>query len=108
MDLDGALNHLAVDPTARLDPAEVALALARDEYPDLDTEAYLNEMAGMAREVRTYLRGKLEARVRGFCRYLFHDQGFHGNLKDYYNARNSYCSIDRSGAHASQGHCRPD
>jgi regulator of sirC expression with transglutaminase-like and TPR domain len=97
MDLDATLDRLSADPSAVIDPAEVALALARDEYPDLDTEAYLNELTGMARETRPYLRGDLESRVRGLCRYLFHDQGFRGNLKDYYNARNSYLNdvLDR-------------
>jgi regulator of sirC expression with transglutaminase-like and TPR domain len=97
MDLDATLDRLAADPTTALDPAEVALALARDEYPELDTEAYLNELTAMARETRPYLRGDLECRVRGLCRYLFHDQGFRGNQKDYYNARNSYLNevLDR-------------
>jgi regulator of sirC expression with transglutaminase-like and TPR domain len=97
MDLDAMLERLAADPSAGIDPAEVALALARDEYPELDTEAYLNELTGMAREARPYLRGNLENRVRGLCRYLFHDQGFRGNQKDYYNARNSYLNevLDR-------------
>jgi regulator of sirC expression with transglutaminase-like and TPR domain len=97
MDLDATLDRLAADPSAPLDPAEVGLALARDEYPELDTEAYLSEIGGMAREARPYLRGDLESRVRGLCRYLFHDQGFRGNLKDYYDARNSYLNdvLDR-------------
>jgi regulator of sirC expression with transglutaminase-like and TPR domain len=97
MDLDVTLGRLATDPSAPLDPGEVALALARDEYPDLDTEAYVSELAGMAREARSYLKGDLKARVRGLCRYLFHDQGFRGNMKDYYDARNSYLNqvLDR-------------
>jgi regulator of sirC expression with transglutaminase-like and TPR domain len=97
MDLDATLATLAADPFAALDPAEVALALARDEYPDLDVEAYLSELTGMAREARPYFRGDLESRVRGLCRYLFHDQGFRGNRKNYYDARNSYLNevLDR-------------
>jgi regulator of sirC expression with transglutaminase-like and TPR domain len=90
MDLDVALTLLARDPLAPLDLAELALLLARDEYPDLDVDAYLSELAGMAHEARSVLRGGLEARVRGLCRYLFHDMGFRGNQQDYYNARNSY------------------
>jgi regulator of sirC expression with transglutaminase-like and TPR domain len=97
MDLDMTLHRLAADPSAALDAAEVALALARDEYPTLDTEAYLNELAGMAREARPYLSGDLESRTRGLCRYLFHDQGFRGNMKDYYDPRNSFVNevLDR-------------
>jgi regulator of sirC expression with transglutaminase-like and TPR domain len=90
MDLDAALSLLALDPTAPLDLAEVCLLLARDEHPDLDVEACLSELAAMAHEARAYLRGDLVARVTGLCRYLFHDMGFRGNTREYYDPRNSY------------------
>jgi regulator of sirC expression with transglutaminase-like and TPR domain len=97
MDLDKALSQLAHDPDAPLDLAELALYLARDEYPDLDVEAYLSQLAGMAHEAGQYVRGPLEARVAGLCRYLFHDMGFRGNTQSYYEARNSYLNevLDR-------------
>jgi regulator of sirC expression with transglutaminase-like and TPR domain len=97
MNLDEALTLLARDPAAPLDLAEVALTLARDEYPDLDVDAYLSELEGMAHELRHRLRDGPEARVAALCRYLFHDMGFHGNTKDYYDARNSYLNevLDR-------------
>jgi regulator of sirC expression with transglutaminase-like and TPR domain len=97
MNADTALTLLARNPAAPLDLAELALSLARDEYPDLDVEAYLAELAGMAHEVRGRLRGSPESRVRGLCRYLFHDMGFHGTTRDYYDARNSYLNevLDR-------------
>lgn len=97
MDLNLALRRLAEDPAAPLDLAELALALARDEYPDLDVEAYLAELNAMAHEARHYLRGDLAARVTGLCRYLFHEMGFRGNGCDYYDARNSYLNdvLDR-------------
>jgi regulator of sirC expression with transglutaminase-like and TPR domain len=90
MNLDTALALLARNPSAPLDLAEVALALARDEYPNLDVEATLAELAGMAHEVRPRLRGPLLAQVEGLCRYLFHEMGFRGDERDYYNPRNSY------------------
>jgi regulator of sirC expression with transglutaminase-like and TPR domain len=97
MNLDRALPLLAADPAAPLDLAELALGLARDEYPNLDVEAYLAELDGMAHEARDLVRGGLEARVVGLCRYLFHDQGFRGNQKNYYDPRNSYLNevLDR-------------
>ena len=99
MDVRAALQALSRDPWAPLDLAELALALAlaRDEYPDLDVEAYLSELAGMAHEARTYLGGDLEARMTGLCRYLFHEMGFRGNARDYYDPRNSYLNqvLDR-------------
>jgi regulator of sirC expression with transglutaminase-like and TPR domain len=90
MNLDDALGQLAKDPAASCDLAEVALLLAVDEYPSLDVEAYLSELDGMAHEVQSYLRGTLEARVTGLCRYLFHEMGFRGNQEEYYDPRNSY------------------
>jgi regulator of sirC expression with transglutaminase-like and TPR domain len=97
MNLDTALTLLSHTPDAPLDLGEVALALARDEYPALDVEAYLSELDGMAHEARPHLRGCLAQRVRGLCRYLFHDMGFRGNQQDYYDARNSYLNdvLDR-------------
>jgi regulator of sirC expression with transglutaminase-like and TPR domain len=90
MDVNSALNLLAHKPEAELDVAELALHLARDEYPSVDVEAYLAELEAMAREASRYMRGPLSARVHGLCRYLFHDLGFRGNKKDYYDPLNSY------------------
>jgi regulator of sirC expression with transglutaminase-like and TPR domain len=97
MDLADALDQLAHDPDADLDPAAVALHLARDEYPELDVEASLSELAGMAHEARRFVRGDLPACVHGLCRYLFHEMGFRGNRRDYYDPRNSYLNqvLDR-------------
>jgi regulator of sirC expression with transglutaminase-like and TPR domain len=90
MNLDAALALLSEDMSVPLDVAELALCLARDEYPDLDVEAYLGEINAMAREAATYVRGTLEAKVNGLCRYLFHEHGFHGNTREYYDPANSY------------------
>src|SRR5260370_3246480 len=90
MDLDSTLNLLACKPETPVDLAESALELARDEYPDLDVEAYLSQLTAMAHESKRYLTGGLEARVAGLCRYLFHDMGFRGNVQTYYDPRNSY------------------
>jgi regulator of sirC expression with transglutaminase-like and TPR domain len=90
MDVNAALNLLSHQPEAPLDIAELALHLARDEYPSVDVEAYLAELEAMAREASRYMRGALPARVHGLCRYLFHDLGFRGNKKDYFDPLNSY------------------
>src|SRR5207253_3074376 len=97
MTFDEALQRLAADPQAPLDVAELALLLARDEYPDLDVEAALGELTAMGREARAYVRGDLDARVTGLCCYLFHEMGFRGNAQDYYDPRNSYLNdvLDR-------------
>src|SRR3954451_8551661 len=93
MNLDAILRDLAVNPDAAYDVAAVALLLARDEYPDLDVEAQLSELDALAHEAAGYVRGDLAARVGGLCRFLFHDLGFHGNDKEYYDPRNSYLHL---------------
>jgi regulator of sirC expression with transglutaminase-like and TPR domain len=90
MNLNAALAFLAEDLSAPVDIAELALQLARDEYPGLDVEAYLSEVDGIAHEARSYVRGDLDARVAGLCRYLFHEMGFRGNTRNYYDPANSY------------------
>jgi regulator of sirC expression with transglutaminase-like and TPR domain len=90
MDLNAALNLLASGVDAPLDVAELALHLARDEYPNIDVDAYLAELDAMAQEAKRYVRGDLVARVHGLCRYLFHDMGFRGNKKEYYDPLNCY------------------
>src|SRR5947209_2122973 len=90
MNLDDILNQLATHPNQSHDLATVALLLARDEFPDLDVEAHLSELNGLAHEARDFIRGDFEGRVQGLCRYLFHELGFHGNNKDYYDPHNSY------------------
>lgn len=97
MNLDTALSLLAKNPAAPLDLATVALHLARDEYSNLDVPAHLSELQGMAHEARHQMRGPLLSRLEGLCRYLFHDLGFAGNTKEYYDPRNSYLNdvLDR-------------
>jgi regulator of sirC expression with transglutaminase-like and TPR domain len=93
MNLDDALELLSRSPEAPLDIAELTLGLAKDEFPELDVEAHLGELSSMAHEARRYMGGNLVAKVAGLCRYLFHDMGFHGNVKEYYDPRNSYLNL---------------
>jgi len=90
MNLDRALTLLARNPATTVDVAEIALCLAREEYPDVDVEAYLGELAALAHDLRPRLRGSLTARVQALSRFLFHEMGFQGNTQAYYDPRNSY------------------
>src|SRR5947207_2031741 len=87
------LDRVANFPDAPYDVAPLALHLARDDSPDPAVEAQLSELDALAHEARGYIRGDLEARVRGLCRYLFHELGFHGNDKHYYDPQNSYLHL---------------
>jgi regulator of sirC expression with transglutaminase-like and TPR domain len=97
MHLDAALDRLAADPSAPLDVAELALHLARDEYPDLNVADQLARLAALAGQVRPHLCGDLERRVAGLSQFLFDDHRFRGNVQDYYDPDNSYLNrvLDR-------------
>jgi regulator of sirC expression with transglutaminase-like and TPR domain len=79
------------DASVPLDRA--ALELAAIEFPEveIETEAFVSLLDSHAAE----LGGRLsdahdgEAFVRAANQYLFEELGFHGNLSDYYNPRNS-------------------
>ncbi len=92
MNLDDVFTQLARDPHADHDIAEIALHLAREEYPQLDVAAYLDQLRDLARDAKSHLSGDRAEQTRGLCRYLFHQVGYHGNAKDYYDPRNSYLS----------------
>jgi regulator of sirC expression with transglutaminase-like and TPR domain len=93
MNLNDTLDILAREPAADFDLAEVLLHLARDEFPTLDVEAHLAELEGMAHEVKGYLNGRFPDQIHGLCRYLFHEMGFRGNQREYYDPRNSYLHL---------------
>ncbi len=97
MDMDAALDRLAAEPSAPEDVAEIALLLARDEYPDLDVRADLARLADLGCQAQSHLTGDLERRVAGLSQFLFDELRFRGNVQDYYDADNSYLNrvLDR-------------
>jgi regulator of sirC expression with transglutaminase-like and TPR domain len=82
-----------------LDLERGAFLLARYAYPNLDVEAYTNRLDVMASEVRQRMGRRVsgEEAVKILNRYLFNEQGFRGNAKNYYEADNSYLNrvLDR-------------
>jgi regulator of sirC expression with transglutaminase-like and TPR domain len=93
MNLDAVLTELSRDPAADHDVAAIALHLAKEEYPHLDVAAYLDQLRDLARDAKSHLGGgDLVEQTKGLCRYLFHQVGFRGNAKEYYDPRNSYLS----------------
>jgi regulator of sirC expression with transglutaminase-like and TPR domain len=82
-----------------IDLARAALYIAVEEYPALDVEAYVGRLDQLARDV-----GELPletpaplGRLLNLNRYLFAEQGFAGNARSYYEARNSFLNevLDR-------------
>lgn len=82
------------------DLAPAALAIARVEYPSLDSAPYLDALARMGREASQRLAragaGRLDA-VRTFNEYLYDEQRFVGNRDRYDDPRNSFLNevLDR-------------
>ncbi|HVP66861.1 MAG TPA: tetratricopeptide repeat protein [Anaeromyxobacteraceae bacterium] len=71
---------------------EAALAIAAEEYPDLDAAAYLARLDRLAKAVGAKV-GDLRPplRVMQAIREVLRDEErFHGNEKDYYDPRNSF------------------
>jgi regulator of sirC expression with transglutaminase-like and TPR domain len=70
---------------------EAALAIAAEEYPDLDTQAALAQLDALAQEVGAQV-GDLRPplRVLQSMRSVLREHGFRGNEKEYYDPRNSF------------------
>jgi regulator of sirC expression with transglutaminase-like and TPR domain len=97
MDLYATLDRLAADPFAPADLAALALHLAADEYRGLDVDSYLARLDRYAEELVPRLVGSLPDRVAELTHLLFEEEGFAGNVADYYDPRNSYLNdvLDR-------------
>jgi regulator of sirC expression with transglutaminase-like and TPR domain len=79
--------------------AEAALLVACEEYPELPVQSYLQRIEHMAESAQAPVgrAPSLLGRVRALNRYLFEEEGFHGNSDDYYDPRNSFLNdvLDR-------------
>jgi regulator of sirC expression with transglutaminase-like and TPR domain len=79
--------------------AEVALLFAREEYPDLDVMAYVSRFDALAARLRARLEGRSAAAdvVTAANEVLFEEEGFRGNVAEYYDPRNSFLNdvLDR-------------
>jgi len=86
-------------PEPAIDLAEAAFLIAKEEYPDLDIPHYLSRLDAMAADVRGRSKGG-EHPLRlltDLGDYLFREQGFQGNIENYYDPRNSFLNevLDR-------------
>jgi regulator of sirC expression with transglutaminase-like and TPR domain len=76
-----------------------ALLIAAEEYPHLEVEQYLAQLdsfAGLVRERDKTSAGPL-TRILRLSNFVFDELGFHGNLENYFDPRNSFLNdvIDR-------------
>jgi len=81
---------LLAEPVLRLD--EAALALAAEEYSGLDVRAFLDRLDALAERVKQRVGDdvRIASLITAVREVLYEDEGFRGNEKDYYDARNSY------------------
>ncbi len=86
-------------PDGEMNLAIAALAIAQEEYPNLDCDSYLQRLDQMGTELATRLpEGRYPLKViRAINQYLFGELNFQGNQRDYYNPQNSFLNdvIDR-------------
>ncbi|KNZ33028.1 MAG: transglutaminase [Methylibium sp. NZG] len=89
-----ALEYFAtlVAEDATLSLTEAAVAIAQDEFPQLDTQTVLAEIDQLAARLKRRIPPDAVPvqRLRWLNRYFFQDLGFAGNVNHYYDPRNSY------------------
>ena len=97
--LEEELQNLVNQPGHDVDLEAGTFLLARYAYPSLDVSVYERQLDGMACELRGQIGSRVsgEETVKALNRYLFTEQGFKGNTKNYYELENSYLNrvIDR-------------
>ena len=83
----------------RVDLEAGAFLIARYAYPNLDVSAYRAQLDALAAEVHERMGARVsgEEAVKTLGRYLFAEQGFQGNTRNYYETDNSYLNrvLDR-------------
>jgi regulator of sirC expression with transglutaminase-like and TPR domain len=89
-----ALEYFAslVAEDASLPLVEAAVAIAQDDFPQLDTQAVLAEIDGMAARLKRRFPADAVPvqRLRWLNRFFFQELGFGGNVNHYYDPHNSY------------------
>ena len=79
--------------------ARGALLIAREEYPDLNVDKYIDRLAALAREAEPAVHAGADTveRVQLLSHFLFAEKGFEGNRDNYSDPRNSYLNqvLDR-------------
>jgi regulator of sirC expression with transglutaminase-like and TPR domain len=72
--------------------ARGALVIAKEEYPGLEVDRYLERLADLAREASRWMgtAANTVEKVQALSRFLFEQQGFAGNQASYGDPRNSF------------------
>lgn len=93
------LQSMLAGPEDNFSLAEAALLVAKDEYPGLDIDAYMQRLDELAANIKQRLGSDTdyENSILALNQFLFDDYGLSGNVGDYYDPRNSYLNdvLDR-------------
>jgi regulator of sirC expression with transglutaminase-like and TPR domain len=89
MDALDPFRELARTPGAAVDLGRAALAVARIEHPDLDIEAEIARLDSLAARSGAGAARGPQAALDRLVAFLFEQEGFRGNDKEYYDPRNS-------------------
>lgn len=90
--------QLVSRPDEQIDLAGAALLIAREEYPGLEIERYVEKLDALAGELgRRVSESAIERVAAGLSQLLFAEEGFRGNSDDYYDPKNSFLNevLDR-------------
>jgi len=83
----------------RISLERAALTIARMEYPELQTEPYIRLLDQLGKRVDALLPATPEPPnyISALNQVLFEEEGFQGNVDDYYDPRNSFLNdvLDR-------------
>lgn len=93
MAIDTALpdwNSLAELDDNELPLLGTALLIARDEYPDLDAEGYVQRIREYASALQPRMPSEVPAQLSTINSFLFEELGFAGNNRQFDDPRNSY------------------
>jgi regulator of sirC expression with transglutaminase-like and TPR domain len=91
------LSDLVAGREEEIDLARASLLVACEEYPGLDVNGYLERIDAMAAALRGRLEHSPATAVAALNRVLFEEEGFRGNVREYYDPRNSFLNdvLDR-------------
>src|SRR5438132_12863052 len=72
--------------------ARGALLIAKEEYPELKLETYLDQLAALTREAEPGVRAAESTveKIQCLSEFLFSRKGFEGNRDKYGDPRNSF------------------
>jgi regulator of sirC expression with transglutaminase-like and TPR domain len=86
-------------PEEMISLSEASLVIALEEYPGLEVASYLGRVEEWSTCIRERLEGStdIERIIEEINRFLFEQEGFHGETLDYYDPRNTFLNevLDR-------------